>query len=121
MPNPQPATVTLDQTTTPWTLVVNPSDISVSQNAITTRIVWQLSGMPAGFGWPGNPPPGSVFGGGQANGTSLAVNDAHVGASTNGTFPYQLCVTDGNGNYYYTSAVLSPTAKPAKAPKVTNN
>ena len=135
MPNTT-ATVTLDQTTSPWTLDVAPSDITVSQNALTTHIVWELSGMPAGFAWPGNPtgpkplswlsnpggpPPGTVFGGGQANGANLTVNDAHVGSASNGTFPYQLCVTDGQGNYYYTSNSSSLAAKVGKAPKVTNN
>lgn len=118
--------VTLDQTTSPWSLNVSSPQVEV--DTYPTTITWQLSGMPSGASWSTNaqnpgftwlgsnkPPPGTFTNPG-INGTDLSATD---NGGTGGPWPYQLCVALGSG-YYRTSNVLLPIDT-QKAPKIQNN
>lgn len=117
-------TVTLDQTTTPWTLAVSQSQVQV--NAYPTTIAWQLNGNASSgtwptdaqhraFAWLGTPPPPGTF-------TNAAINGGDLSATDNGgatgTWSYQLCALL-NGQYYY-SPITSLRGLPT-TPKIKNN
>ena len=124
-------TVTLDQTTDPWTLDVSDQDLDVPQNANAAPITWRLSDMPSGISWANdtehqpltwlvNAPQPGIFTDHVVNGEAFTLNDHNDNSSSVGAWSYQLCVTDGEGNYYFTSNTSSPKAGGGSAPTITN-
>lgn len=120
MPNPGGGIfigVTLDESTSPWSLFVSEADIGVDQSSLGEAITWQLRNMPSGFSFPPSTdtqhPAFQWTGTGSQYPQPLTFRNPTLGTEqfaltdyNNGTdlgpFPYQLCVTDGNGNYYTT-------------------
>lgn len=108
--------VTLDKTTTPWTVDINESGNAnhVSQSPNAQTITWQLSGNAAtgsfgavndpthpAFAWIGTAPPSGIFGTPtlSANGNTLTMTDLNNSTSTQGTWIYKLWIQVG-GTYY---------------------
>ena len=108
--------VTLDQSTTPWTVKIDQknqvNEVSRSPNAQT--ITWQLTGNAAsgsfgaindpthpGFAWLDPVPPNGVFGAPElkSNGNQLTISDLNNSASTSGHWVYQLWINVG-GTFY---------------------
>lgn len=123
--------VTLDKSTTPWSLDIdqknNANHVSRSPNAQT--ITWRLTGNAAagsfnkqtdpkpGFAWV-NPPPDGIFGPPvlQANDNQLTMSDLNNSASTTGEWIYQLSATIGGVVYQsnktsITGQTTDPTIK----------
>lgn len=121
---PNNLNVTLNQSTTPWTVVVDQNgkdnEISQSQNAQT--ITWQLTGNAAsgsfvpmsdpnpGFAWLSAPPAG-VFGTPSLsnNGNQLTVTDTNNSANSTGTWTYVLRVNVGGTVYSSGSISITGT------------
>lgn len=124
-------TVTLDQTTSPWTLDVNQQQVSVATYPST--ITWELSGMPSGAAWPtdyqdhppfkwvndNNEPPPGTFTQPSISGVNLSATDNGSTGTNKGPWPYQLCIQIGT-NYYYTSNSPSIAFRVGKAPTIKN-
>lgn len=119
MPNPITIPVTVDESTNPWTLVVNGNALNnqtdVSENSVAQTIEWNLQlaagqsgafnplsqSSTSGFSWTCNPaPPSGTFLGfsepAAQNGTQIQVNDLAT-ATAKGTWTYKLRATV-NGN-----------------------
>jgi hypothetical protein len=106
---PNNLAVTLDESTTPWSVDVDQHDkaneVGRSPNAQT--ITWQLEGNAAtgniiSFAWLSSPPPpGGTFGafsiGG--NGNQATMSDLNNSASTAGTWIYQLTIEVDDQEY----------------------
>lgn len=122
--------VTLNQTTTPWTLDVDDPDLIVPQNANATPITWRRTQMPSDISWADdsdhkpltwlNSPGEGIFTHRGMNGEAFTLNDHNDSSTTKGAWSYRLCVTDGNGHYYYTLDTSSPRDGGGSAPKITN-
>ncbi|MEO7148520.1 MAG: hypothetical protein ABIY40_01055 [Rhodanobacteraceae bacterium] len=108
--------VTLDQTTTPWSVDVNQSNNAndVAQNALAQTITWQLSGNAAagtfnsltdphnpGFAWTGTAPRAGIFHTPalNANGNTLTISDLNNSSSTTGSWNYKMCINVGGTLY----------------------
>jgi hypothetical protein len=126
--------VTLDKTTTPWSLDVDQQGNAnhVNRSASTQTITWQLTGNAAsgsfvslgnpnpGFAWLGTAPPAGIFGNPvpSANGNQMTISDLNNSASTAGSWPYILRATIGGTVYSTISA--SPRASNT-TPTIKNN
>lgn len=111
--------VTLDKSTTPWSLDVDQQGNAnhVNQSPSAQTITWQLTGNAAsgsfvalndpapGFAWVGAAPPAGIFGSPalSANGNQLTISDLNNSASTAGSWTYILRTTIG-GTIYSTIA-----------------
>jgi hypothetical protein len=116
--------VTVDETTTPWTVAASPSDIDIYR---PTRLVWLLTGNAArgffppdtdtkhpAFDLSGSPPFG-LFDNGQLSEKQFSLDDHHDGQGPKREWPYYLCIKLGK-NYYKTppERTKSPKAKVRK-------
>lgn len=106
---PNNLAVSLDQTTTPWSVDVdehgNANQVSRSPNSQT--ITWQLesnaaTGTIVNFAWLTNPPPASTIFGPFAiapNGKQATMSDLNASVATTGSWIYQLTINVGGTNY----------------------
>ena len=111
------ARVTLDQTTTPWTVAVDLRPIKIPKSATPQKIHWRLrgnasggefqplSGGKPGFSWGTPAPPKKVFTSLKlsAKKKSVSVTDSHPDAQSNGQWSYALNIKVG-GVIYTTGA-----------------
>lgn len=116
--------VTLDQSTSAWTLQVSTQEVQVT--TYPTTITWELSGNASSGTWPtdaehpafkwlGTSPPPGTFTNPNINGVNLSATDN--GGSSGTSWSYQLCILMG-GKYYYSPSTTirqNPTA-----PKIKN-
>jgi hypothetical protein len=124
MPNPGGSIfigVTLDKSTSPWSLFVSEADAEISRSSNGQDITWQLRDM-AGFAFPpitdtqhpafkwtgtgSQYPEPLTFTGPTLSADQFTLTDHNNGTDL-GPFPYQLCVTDGSDNYYTTITTSS--------------
>lgn len=119
-------TVTLDQTTTPWTLDVSEQQVDV--NVFPSTIAWELTGTAATGAWSTDPhhppfkwlrpqPPLGTFSNPGIDGAELSATD---NGPAGGPWPYQLCIKLDD-NYYQTSNAPRSAAKLGRAPQIKNN
>lgn len=117
--------VTLDKSTTPWSLDVDEQGNAnhVNRSASTQTITWQLTGNAAsgsfvslddpnpGFAWVGTAPAAGIFGAPApgANGNQLTISDLNNSASKAGTFYYILRATIGGTVYTTISTSIAAT------------
>jgi hypothetical protein len=111
------AKVTLDQTTTPWTVSIDLRPVKMPKNAAPQKIHWRLRGNAAagqflplggakpGFSWGAAMPPNDVFTdlSLSAKKKSVSMTDHHPDAQSNGQWVYALNVKVG-GVVYTTGA-----------------
>ena len=107
------AKVTLDQTTTPWTVAVDLRPIKIPKNSTPQKIHWRLRGNASGgefqslsatkpgFSWGVPVPPSNVFSNLKlsAKKKSVSVMDNHPDKSSNGDWGYKLNVKVGGVIY----------------------
>lgn len=117
--------VTLDKSTTPWSLDIDQKDNAnhVSRSPSVQTITWQLTGNAAsgsfdaqsdaepGFAWVDPPPPDGIFGPPvlQANGNQLTMSDLNNSAGTTGEWIYQLSATVDHVVYQSNKTSLTQT------------
>lgn len=117
--------VTLNQTTTPWSLDVDQQGNAnhVNQSPTKQTITWELTGNAAsgsfvalndpnpGFAWDGTAPSSTIFSDLAlcGNGNQMSIDDLNKDASTTGTWSYTLRTTVGNTVYTTTSESIAAT------------
>ena len=117
--------VTLDKSTTPWSLDVDQQGNAnhVNQSPSGQTITWQLTGNAAsgsfvalsdphpGFAWVGAAPSAGIFGSPalSANGNQLTISDLNNSVSTAGSWTYILRATIGGTIYSTIAASLAGT------------
>ena len=124
--------VTLDQSTTPWTLQVDADPVVMGRNAKAQPIHWHLSGnayagefldpsgSKKGFSWENNPPDG-VFDAASRSPKkkALTLQDKNFNAGSKGEWEYALRMKlDGT---VYTTAGASKTLGGGGSPTIKNN
>lgn len=112
-PNPITIHVTVDKSTSPWSLKVDGERLdhqtAVPRNTLPQTIIWdlQLSGnetgsfnplsgspLPPGFSWTDGPTNNSIFQNlSEPSGTQIQITDSNTSASTEGDWSYKLCAT----------------------------
>lgn len=116
---PNNLAVTLDQSTTPWSVDVDQHGNAnqVNRSANSQNITWQLQGNAAtgsfvSFQWITNPPPpNTIFGSFTLSGTGkqATMSDLNNSDSTSGVWIYKLTI-NVDGTQYSTIAQLNPRA-----------
>lgn len=143
MPNPIAVTVTVNKSTTPWSLVVlgnavgGGPEIQVSQSAFQQPIQWNLelatgdtgsfnalsqTSTTSGFSWTVSPIPTAFTGFTEPaaqNGQQIQCNDMNPVGSPSASWTYKLRATV-NGNPCETNPSSNPTAAPGD-PKIKNH
>jgi hypothetical protein len=124
---PNDLQVSLDESTSPWSVDVDQQGDAnhVNRSPNTQTITWHLTGNAASgsiifFAWLGTPPPASIFGSPTITngGNQLSLADTNPNASTAGTWAYQLTIRVGGNDY--SSVGFLPTGT-ATTPTIKNN
>jgi hypothetical protein len=120
--------VSLDETTTPWSVDIDESNKQneVSRGPKSQVITWQLTGNAASgtivsFQWLTVPPPsGSIFGPftKSSNAKKATVSDLNNSAATTGSWTYQLTINVDGTNY---STIASLKIGTNTNPNIKNN
>jgi hypothetical protein len=105
--------VTLDETTTPWTIVLDTNPIVIPRNSNAQSIHWHLAGnayggqfksltgSPPPFQWNGVPPPAGTFEDPTLSPQkkALTIKDNNKSAANKGEWGYTLCIVVGGTTY----------------------